>query len=696
MKLVIVESPTKAKTISRFLSSDFVVTSSFGHLRDLPKSKMGIDVANNFEPTYVPMIGKKEKIAELKKAAKKSDTIYFATDHDREGEAISWHLAHILDIPEKEVTRIVFHEITKPAILEALQHPEHLKMDMVNAQQARRVLDRLVGYELSPFLWKTVSRGLSAGRVQSVALRLIVEREKEIKAFIPQEYWTIEAFFTCSAIAENIETHLIAVSGKKLEKFAIPDTKSATHIITQVQNNPGIIGEITSKRITRRAAPPFITSTLQQEANHKLGFSSKQTMMLAQQLYEGVELGSSKDAQGLITYMRTDSVYLSPLFIDTARAFIAKQFDKKYVPDAPRAYKSSTKNAQEAHEAIRPTDIHHTPESLRDHLSPQQWKLYDLIWRRTLASQMSAASLELTSVDVDVSGNDKNNYTFRATGSVIVFDGFLVIYPEMQKDKLLPQLEEGAHMAMKEIKPLQHFTEPLPRFSDATIVKALEEYGIGRPSTYAPTLATLEEREYVMRDERKKFVPSEIGIVVTDLLLKHFPSIVDYGFTAGLENELDEISRGEKQWQDVCRAFYVPFKKLLEEKKQEVKKNDVMTEETDRICPECKKPIIIRRGRYGKFYACTGFPECKFTEPFEKKEKIPPKSTGVACPLCTADIVARNTRRGKLFYGCSGYPKCTFALWYKPTGEKCTQCGSMLVEKKDGISCSNKECKSHG
>ncbi len=656
MKLLIVESPTKAKTIARFLPHEFTVLSSFGHVRDLPKTKMGVDTEHDFAPTYVLMRGKKEQITKLKAAAKKAEEIYFATDHDREGEAISWHLAHILGVKDDDVKRIVFHEITKPSIVHALAHAGHLNIDLVNAQQARRVLDRLVGYELSPFLWSKVARGLSAGRVQSVALRVIVEREREIRAFTPQEYWTIEGIFT-SRGNETLPApaQLFAIDDNKLDKFAVSDASAAHTIAQQVEGIPGTVKSIARKRVLRRPAPPFITSTLQQESNHKLGFSAKQTMMIAQQLYEGVDI-KGEGSTGLITYMRTDSVTLSQLFIDAARHFIAQAHGPQYLPDTPRVFSSSTKNAQEAHEAIRPTDVTRTPDALKNNLTGQQWKLYDLIWRRSVATQMVPATMAHTTVDIAVNGKDNKTYIFRATGSTISFEGFLVVYPELKKDTLLPELKEHEALSNTAITPTQHFTEPPARFSDATLVKALEQFGIGRPSTYAPTIATLEERDYVTRDERKKFVPTDIGEVVTDLLATHFPQIVDTEFTARMEDDLDKVAQGDKQWQRICKEFYGPFKKLLEEKKIEVKRSEVMSEKTDRLCPQCGKEIVIRTGRYGKFYACSGYPECKFTEPLEKKEKRAPQPTGVACPQCGGMIVARATRRGKLFYGCGNYP----------------------------------------
>lgn len=678
MKLLIVESPTKAKTISKFLSKGYTVKSSFGHVRDLPKSKLGVDIEHNFEPHYVISADKKKQVSELKAAAKKADEIYFATDQDREGEAISWHLAHILNVKSEDVKRITFHEITKPAILEAIKHPTSLNLAMVDAQQARRVLDRLVGYGLSPLLWAKVARGLSAGRVQSAALRLIVDRERAIRAFHPQEYWSIDVLGTAvSHPTPELTLALTAVNAKKLDKFALATSADATTIVAAITGQTGTVSAITKKRLTRRGAAPFITSTLQQESGHKLGYSAKLTMRLAQQLYE----------TGLITYMRTDSVTMSPIFLEAARGYIIQTFGKQYIPEKTREFASSTKNAQEAHEAIRPTDIVNTPESLTE-LTPQQAKLYDLIWRRAIASQMAAALVDSTGIDVAV-----NEYTLHGSGSTIVFNGFLALYPEQINDKLLPAVTKGEAVTLTSVTPNQHFTEPPPRFNDASLVKELEALGIGRPSTYAATISTLEDRNYVERDQ-KRFKPTEIGEVVTDLLVAHFPSIVDSAFTAHMEEQLDEISRGEKQWQPVIADFYGPFGALLEAKKQEIKKDEIMQEATDKICPKCHKPIIIKRGRFGKFYACSGYPECKHTEPMEaeiaKKEAA---KTGVPCPLDGGDIVARRSKRGLVFFGCANYPACTFALWKKPTGEKCPTCSSLLVQqKKDLIACSNKEC----
>lgn len=744
--LVIVESPTKAKTISRFLGKDFVVKSSFGHVRDLPSKKMGVDIAHDFEPEYVVSPEKKKTVLELKTVAKKADMIYFATDEDREGEAISWHLAHLLGLDEAKARRIVFHEITEHAIREALSHPRPLDLRMVDAQQARRVLDRLVGYELSPFLWKKVRRGLSAGRVQSVALRLIVEREREIKEFKAREYWTIEAIFTedsppgfrRTVLPLSFEATLHAIDGKKLEKFDVKTDAEAKKIVDDLEGAEYKVAKIERKESRRNPLPPFTTSTLQQEANKHLGFSAKQTMMLAQQLYEGVELGS-EGSHGLITYMRTDSVNLADKFLSEASQFIASTYGDSYKSASARRFTTKSKLAQEAHEAVRPTDVGRTPEAVKPHLDPRQWRLYDLIWKRALATQMASAVIASVAVDIETNLQSpiSTRYLFRATGQTITFDGYLKIYPDAQKEKLLPDLKESEAVEAEKIEPIQHFTEPLPRYSDATLVKILEEHGIGRPSTYAPTIATLEERKYVERDDKKRFVPTDVAFVVTDLLVNHFPQIVDYEFTAKMEDELDQIAEGKLKWVPVIREFYDPFKARLLEKETEVTRESVTEEKTDIVCEKCGLPMVIKLGRYGKFLACTGYPECKNTKPLdgEKKQAPPPEptdekcpecgapmvrkvgrygpflscstfpkckhiknieqGTGVACPACgKGEIVLKRSRRGKPFYSCNQYPACKFALWSRPTGEKCPKCASLMVfGAKDTTRCSNKECK---
>lgn len=750
--LVIVESPTKAKTISKFLGKNFTVKSSFGHVRDLPKSKMGIDIEHNFEPHYIVSRDKTKVAKELKDAAKKSDAVLFATDEDREGEAISWHLANILNIDPNDAKRIVFHEITKTAIMHALENPRALDLKMVDAQQARRILDRLVGYELSPFLWHKVARGLSAGRVQSVAVRLIVEREREIKAFNPEEYWSIEGLFCHSERGEEslsksttgqgsfantqddncFPAKLYAIKGKKLDKLDIKNKKQTDEILADLKSATYHVESIEEKKTKRLPSPPFTTSTLQQEANNHLGFSAKQTMRLAQQLYEGVELGTDGSV-GLITYMRTDAVNLSEKFLNEAKELIGNNFGKKYQLAAPRVYNNKSKNAQEAHEAIRPTEVSRTPESVEPFLDRNQFRLYDLIWRRAVATQMAPAELNATVIDVAAS----NGYSFRANGQIINFDGFLKLFPDKAKENLLPQVVKNESLACNGITTEQHFTEPPARYSDATLVKALENYGIGRPSTYAPTIATIEDRGYIERDDKKRLAPKDIAYVVNDLLVEHFPQVVDYQFTAEMENNLDEIARGEKEWQPVIGKFWGPFKENLDKKEKEISKKELTEEKSDEVCEKCGSPMIIKTGRFGKFLACTNYPECKNTKsmnPEEAKQQQAVEATNekcdkcgepmvlrhgrfgpflgcsgypkcknikgidikvnLKCPKCKeGDIVQRRSKRGKPFYGCNRYPDCDFALWEKPTGEFCQECKSPLVFAPKGvIKCSNKEC----
>lgn len=730
-KLVIVESPTKAKTISKFLGKDYIIKSSFGHLRDLPKSKIGIDIEHGFEPHYIVSRDKTKTVKELKAAAKKVDEILFATDEDREGEAISWHLTHILDIDPKKAKRITFHEITKTAILHAIDNPRKLDLRLVDAQQARRILDRLVGYNLSPFLWRKVTKGLSAGRVQSVAVRLVVEREREIKAFKADEYWSLEGVFA-NKNNEEFLAKLNSINGKKLDKLDIKDQAFADEIIKALQKTLYQITAIEKKQTSRSPLAPFTTSTLQQEANHTLGFSAKQTMRLAQQLYEGVEIGNEGQV-GLITYMRTDAVNLSEKFLGDANNLIGEKFGKEYQIDKPRVFKNKSKGAQEAHEAIRPTEAARMPDDIQDFLDRNQYKLYNLIWRRAVATQMATAELNSVTVDIE----SENKYNFHATGQSIVFDGFLKLFPDKSKETILPDLNEGEKVECKELRPEQHFTEPPARYSDATLVKILEEYGIGRPSTYAPTIATIEDRGYIERDERKRLAPKEIAYLVNDLLVEHFPQIVDYEFTALMEENLDAIARGEKDWQPIISSFYHPFKENLDAKDEQLDKKDITEEKSDEICDKCSKPMIIKFGRFGKFLACTGYPECKNTKPLPgdtrgaaaapvpTDEKCPncgepmmrrmgrfgaflgcsayPKcktiksidvKLNMKCPKCgTGDVVERRSKRGKVFYGCNNYPNCDFAVWNKPNGELCPNCKSALTfGAKSTIVCSNKEC----
>ncbi len=738
-QLVIVESPTKAKTISKFLGRKYSVLSSFGHVRDLPKNDLGVDVEHDFAPKYVIPTKSRKVASELKKAAKDADTIYFASDEDREGEAISWHLQELLGADPDKMKRISFHEITSSAVEDALKHPRDIDMDLVDAQQARRILDRLVGYKLSPFLWRKVARGLSAGRVQSVVVRLIVEREEEIKSFDPQEYWTIEAMLKkADGETEAFLTKLARKDGETLDKFALADEKAAKAVLTDIEGADWNVGSVERKTVRKKPLPPFTTSTLQQEANNRLRFSSKQTMTLAQQLYEGVELGD-KHTTGLITYMRTDSVNLADKFVSEAGAHIRENYGEDLAVSGGRRYATKSKGAQEAHEAIRPTDVTLTPKAVSKHLDSRQLKLYDLIWRRAVASQMADAELDTVTADIDAKSDGKPTYTFRATGSTLVKKGFLEVYESETKENLLPELSEDESLEAESIEPKQHFTEPPPRYTEASLVKTLEENGIGRPSTYAPTISTVIDRGYVEKDGRK-LVPTELATLVNGLLVEHFPDIVDLEFTAKMEEDLDDIATGEKDWVPVIRDFYGPFEENLKKKEKEIKKKDIAEEKTDEVCEKCGKPMVIKMGRYGKFLACTGFPECRNTKAIakidddgkielEKQEetdekcekcgspmvvkrgrfgpflscsnypecktvKSIQKKVGVNCPKCgKGDIIEKKTRKGRTFFACSRYPKCDFALWNRPTGEECPKCGSLMVfAKQDLIKCSNKEC----
>ncbi|MDX1607792.1 MAG: type I DNA topoisomerase [Candidatus Spechtbacterales bacterium] len=696
-KLVIVESPTKAKTISKFLGDKYIVTSSYGHLRDLPKGELGVDTEKNFEPRYVIPTKSRKKLTALKKKLKDADEVILATDGDREGEAIAWHLLYALGIltdnkkkkpVDLPVERIEFHEITKSAIENALQNPREINKDLVNAQQARRILDRLVGYKLSPFLWKKVMRGLSAGRVQSVAVRLIVEKERERQKFKPKEYWTIEADLKASGKDKKFIAALHSKNGESLDKFAVENKKAADEIVKKLEEGEWKVENVEQKDRKRNPFAPFTTSTLQQAAGHKFGYPAKRTMMLAQNLYE----------RGLITYHRTDSLNLAPGAVSAGRRYIEKEFGKKYLPNKPRFFKTKSKGAQEAHEAIRPTDPTKNPDRLK--LQPAQKKLYKLIWQRFLASQMTPAIFAATTIDI----NTNTEYGFRATGQVMRFPGFLKVYPVKFKEAELPEISKGDALELKKLNPEQHFTKPPARYSEATLIKALEKHGIGRPSTYAPVISTIQSRNYVKKDEQKRLEPTEIGFIVTDLLTEHFPKIVDIDFTAEMEDDLDKIAHGKNDWRKVLDEFYTPFEKKLEKKYDEVKKKD-MTEETDKTCPECGKKMLKRMGRYGWFYACSGFPECKHTENI-KREGEHHELKDVHCPKCVeGKVVQRKTRKGKTFWGCSRYPDCDFGLWYHPHIEqiegttkhrvaKCPKCNKALVikGKNKKVACSNKEC----
>jgi len=664
--LVIVESPTKAKTIQRFLGKDFVIKSSFGHVRDLPKRELGVDVEKSFEAKYVVPTKAKKVVAELKKESAKADITILATDEDREGEAIAWHLQEALKL--KDPQRIVFHEITKTATDNALKSPRHIDMNLVDAQQARRILDRIVGYKLSPFLWKKVNKGLSAGRVQSVAVRLVVEKEREIEKFVATEYWSVEALL--KKTDKEFNTSLVKKDGKTVEKLEIKNKEEADKILHDLNGADYIVENVDKKETKRHPAPPFITSTLQQAASQRFGWPAKMTMSIAQKLYE----------EGHITYHRTDSLNLAESALLSAKEFIVKTYSKSYWVGTK--FKTKDNSAQEAHEAIRPAYADKTPESLAE-IDARQLKLYTLIWQRFIACQMSPATFDSVSADINA-----GEYTFRANGQTLKFDGFLRVYPTKFEQTELPDLEKNDKLNLVKLDSQQHFTEPPARYNEASLIKTLEKFGIGRPSTYAPTLTTIQTRNYVAKNEQKRFAPTEMGTIVNDVLVKNFPEIVDIDFTAKMEKELDEVAEGKDTWQKTCKDFYTPFAKNLETKYKEVKKEN-FTEATDKICPKCNSPIVEKMGRFGRFYACSKFPECKYTESIENKNA----DLGIKCPKCKeGDIVARKTKRGKLFYGCNTFPKCDFALWDKPVNEFCPKCDSILVEKSKKIKCSNKEC----
>lgn len=736
MKLVIVESPTKAKTIAKFLGKGFTVESSFGHIRDLPKSEIGVDTEKGFAPRYVVPTKARKTVTKLKKLADKAEQIILASDEDREGEAIAWHLAEALKLPEEKISRIVFHEITKEAIEEALAGPRSLDVNLVDAQQARRILDRLVGYELSPFLWKKVARGLSAGRVQSVAVRLIVEREKEIRAFKTDEYWTISAELTTSG-KEILKAELFSLDKKTLDKFAFKNEEETLKLVKELEKEAYQVSSVEKKRGQKNPPSPFTTSSLQQTANRFLGFSAKQTMMIAQQLYEGLELGS-EGSVGLITYMRTDSLHLSEKFLNEAKDYLQRTLGDKYLSASPRRFKTKAKGAQEAHEAVRPTEAGRSPDEIKEFLNPNQLKLYRLIWQRAVASQMAPAELDQVTIEVKAGRGD-----FRANGQTIAFPGYLAIYPEKSKELLLPTVKENEKLSLNDLLPEQHFTKPPARYSDATLVKELEKNGIGRPSTYAPTIATIEARNYVERDDQKRLKPTAIAEVVNDVLTAHFPNIVDLQFTANLENDFDEIAAGKIGWQGVLESFYGPFHENLQNKYEEVKKDEIMPEQpTEEICEKCGSQMIIKTGRYGPFLACGNFPECKNIKSLDKDkpeedEKIKalkekhqedkcekcgeamvvktgrfgpflgcsnyPKCKNiknleteegpkVVCPICKeGQIVTKRSRRG-IFYACNRYPDCKTAYNNKPTGENCPECGDLLLDNPKGIKCGSKSC----
>ena len=684
--LVVVESPAKAKTIEKYLGKKYMVRASMGHLRDLPKSQFGIDVENNFEPKYINIRGKGDLIKALKKDAKNASKVYLASDPDREGEAIAWHLSYILGLDPAEDCRIVFNEITKPAIQEAVKHPRSINLDQVDAQQARRMLDRIVGYKLSPLLWRKVRKGLSAGRVQSVTVKLICDREKEIQAFESVEYWTVGLKLR-KPKSTQFEAELIQVDGEKLELHTEAETMA---LVADMEKQQLKVKAIKKSERRRKPSAPFTTSSLQQDAARKLGFTSRKTMMLAQQLYEGLELGH-KGPVGLITYMRTDSTRLSEVAQDEARSYIEANFGRDYMPERPNVYVAG-KKAQDAHEAIRPTQAELTPEAVEKYLSKDQLKLYALIWQRFIACQMVPAVYDTMSIAIEAG----SRYGLRAAGSRLKFPGFTAVYAgadatKKEKDVILPELAEEDVLDLVKTLPQQHFTEPPPRYNDASLVKTLEEKEIGRPSTYAPIIETIQARGYVQRID-KHFQPTELGFVVVDMLEEYFQDIVDVKFTADLENELDGIAEGQVKKNDLLGGFYGPFEETLEKADEAIGHVELPVEVSDVPCDLCGRMMVVKQGRFGKFLACPGFPECRNTKPLLK-------DTGVTCPKCGGRIVERRTRRGRTFYGCENYPDCDYNTWDQPLQEKCEKCGSFLLKHhyKNGRGltyCSNDDCES--
>jgi DNA topoisomerase-1 len=684
-KLVIVESPAKAKTVGRFLGKGYTVRASVGHVRDLLRSQLSVDVDNHFTPKYRVPNEKKEVVKELKGLAKKAEEVYLATDPDREGESIAWHLMEAAQIEPKLAKRVVFHEITESAINEAFSHPREINADLVNAQQARRILDRLVGYSISPILWEKVRSRLSAGRVQSVALRLIVEREREIEAFVPVEYWTIGAELKPDGLKSTFITKLAKIDGNDPE---LPSEEIVKPILIDMETAAYVITKVKRGERRRKPAAPFITSTLQQEASRKLGFTAKRTMGLAQGLYEGQDVGEG-GTTGLITYMRTDSTNISELAQNEARAYVMSKYGADFLPSEPPQYKTKSKGAQEAHEAVRPTSVMRDPEKVKPYLEPAMFKLYRLIWQRFVASQMEAAVYD--TLQVEVTGTTSTHeYLLRASGSAVKFPGFLVVYEETLSEeakrteeenvKIPVDVAEGQKQELVRLIPEQHFTQPPPRYSEASLVQALEENGIGRPSTYAPTLSTIQARGYVYRED-KRLVPTETGMLVNDLMMQYFPEIVDYNFTARMEEDLDKIADGEAEWVKVMDEFYGPFSKKVEKAQEDMPVVKSGPEPIGRDCPKCGKELVIRYGRYGKFISCSGFPECRHTEPW--LEKI-----GVTCPQDGGDLVERKTRKGRTFFGCSNYPECDFTSWKRPIAQPCPNCqGLLVIANKREVQC---------
>ncbi|HAT4155627.1 type I DNA topoisomerase [Clostridium perfringens] len=681
-KLVIVESPAKAKTIEKYLGKNYVVEASMGHVRDLPKSQLGVDIENDYNPKYITIRGKGELLSKLRKLAKKSDKIYLATDPDREGEAISWHLANVLKIDENENCRIEFNEITKDAVKNSIKHPRKINCNLVDAQQARRVLDRLVGYEISPLLWRNVKWGLSAGRVQSAALKLICDREEEIKKFNPEEYWTVDV-----KLKKGKKSFPVKLTTKNKKKIEIKNKEQADQIIDELKENEYIVSKIKKGTKNKNPLAPFTTSTLQQEASKKLNFMTKKTMSVAQQLYEGVEV-KKFGTVGLITYMRTDSVRISKEAQEKALNFIDETYGKEYVPEEPRVYKGK-KNIQDAHEAIRPTYVEITPEIAKANLSNDQYKLYALIWKRFIASQMATCILNTNSLEIK-----NGDYTLRASGSTIKFDGFMKVYEyisgEEEESVLLPELEENEVLKEESIEGKQHFTQPPARYSEAAFVKLLEEKGIGRPSTYVPTISTLISRKYVDR-EKKILIPTELGFIVNDILSNYFKQIVDTDFTAEMEVKLDNVEAGKESWTHIVDEFFTPLKEDIEKAEKEISKVIIEDKVSDVPCDKCGRLMVIKHGRFGDFLACPGYPECQNTKPIVEE-------VDANCPLCGGKILVKRSKKGNRFYGCSNYPECNFVSWYEPTNEKCPECSSYMVKrysksKGEYLQCSDKECK---
>ncbi|HGC9832663.1 TPA: type I DNA topoisomerase [Streptococcus agalactiae] len=675
--LVIVESPAKAKTIEKYLGRNYKVVASVGHIRDLKKSSMSIDFENNYEPQYINIHGKGPLINDLKKEAKKAKKVYLASDPDREGEAISWHLAHILDLDKEDRNRVVFNEITKDAVKNAFVEPRQINMDLVDAQQARRVLDRIVGYSISPILWKKVKKGLSAGRVQSVALKLIIDRENEIKAFQPEEYWTIDGSFKKGTRKFNATFY--GLDGKK---FKLSNNEDVKTVLKRIKTDEFLVEKVEKKERRRNAPLPYTTSSLQQDAANKINFRTRKTMMIAQQLYEGLSLGTAGH-QGLITYMRTDSTRISPLAQNEATEFITNRFGANYSKHGNKVKNAS--GAQDAHEAIRPSSVNHTPESIAKYLDKDQLKLYTLIWNRFIASQMTAAVFDTMKVNLT-----QNGVTFIANGSQVKFDGYMAVYNDTDKNKMLPDMEEGESVKKVNTNPEQHFTQPPARFSEASLIKTLEENGVGRPSTYAPTLETIQKRYYV-KLAAKRFEPTELGEIVNSLIVEFFPDIVDVTFTAEMEGKLDEVEIGKEQWQKIIDEFYKPFEKELAKAETEMEKIQIKDEPAGFDCELCGSPMVIKLGRYGKFYACSNFPECHNTKAITKE-------IGVICPICQkGQVIERKTKRNRIFYGCDRYPECEFTSWDKPIGRTCPKSNDFLVEKKvrgggKQVVCSNEKC----